>query len=370
MSVTIYEKVGSRPVSLSASSRTISLEFIAMYSYDEVEVQAALISGTPLTFDGLVRQSTGSKHVGAGVWECTVEYDLSATSLDGSTNDPADPTDPADNSDPADPDNSLFSVESAFEIVPLSGHITTGYSTRYMWAGLTPSGDQGDTIASGEESTVGSDTNKAVLVGDSPTLVGDKIVFEDRPKEFTVTAVSGMTVTVDSPLGAVGRKLGSWGMFAAATGKGTAPNYEQGIGVTRDRVEGVDLPAPSPDYTYTHQVVRVTWGYYRKLESLRSKTNSATWRGWKPGEVLYLGTSGSWQTGGFWKLSHRFAMRRNRYAVRVSPSITIPFVGGWEYLWCTYRDKEISNSIFQVPSNAYVEQIFRRGTFSDIGIGV
>ena len=139
--------------------------------------------------------------------------------------------------------------------------------------------------------------------------------------------------------------------------------------MTRDRVEGVDLPSPAADYTYTHQVIGFTWDDYRRLEALRSTTNYEAWRGNQPGEVLYLGTSGSWSTNSLWKLTHRFAIRRNKYAVRVSPGITVPYVGGWEYLWSTFRDDTASNAIFQIPSNAYVELVFRRGNFADIGIG-
>ncbi len=355
MSVFIYEKVGSRETNLKTESRTISLEFLAGYTYDELEVQTALIAYSPVVFDGMSRNATSAKHIGAGLWECTVDYDISPTSIDVDT---------------STPDYSILDKESTFEISPLTGHLSTGFYTSYKWKGRSPTGVAGDTIASGDDSTVASAT-VANLVGISAFSAGDKIVFEGAFKEYTIVSTAGSNVTISGgTLGAVGRNLGVWAVYAAATGRGTAPSYRGAIGVTRDSVAGVDIPSPSADYTYTHQVTGFSWDDYRVLESLRSTTNFSTWRGWQPGEVMYLGTSGSWSTNSFWKLTHRFAVRRNKYAVRVSEDIVIPFVGGWEYLWTTYRDDTAPGAFLQIPTNTYVERVLRRGNFLDIGIGV
>ena len=43
---------------------------------------------------------------------------------------------------------------------------------------------------------------------------------------------------------------------------------------------------------------------------------------------------------------------------------------GWDYLWFLFEDKEDPNAekVVRRPRAAYVEQIYRRGTFSGLGI--
>ncbi len=157
----------------------------------------------------------------------------------------------------------------------------------------------------------------------------------------------------------------------------TAPDFGGAIGVTADGVEGVDITVPVYQFSETHYFsnVQVTASYKGAIFSCTGKTNAGAFKGFAPGEVLFLGASGSKRGdgsgvgGGDWEITFRFAASPNQTGLSVG-SITGISKKGWEYLWVRYADAEDTGSgaIIKKPIAAYVERVYDAANFGALGI--
>ena len=116
----------------------------------------------------------------------------------------------------------------------------------------------------------------------------------------------------------------------APVGK-TAPDFDGAIGVTRDRVEGVDITVPVYRFSETHVTTdaQVTASYKGTLFNLTGKTNNGSFKGFAAGEVLFLGASGSKRSDGDWEIPFNFAASPNKTGLAIG-SITGIAKKGWE----------------------------------------
>ncbi len=164
------------------------------------------------------------------------------------------------------------------------------------------------------------------------------------------------------------QSLATVGGYAAS---GPAPNFQGAIGVTSDAVEGTDITVPVYNFTETHYlpIATITGAYKAALFQLTGKVNNAAFKGFAPGEVLFLGASGSQRGADDWEITYRFAASPNVTGLAVGP-ITGIAKKGWEYLWVRYADAEDQNVLVKQPIAAYVEQVYELGNFSTLGIGV
>lgn len=147
----------------------------------------------------------------------------------------------------------------------------------------------------------------------------------------------------------------------------TAPNFGGAIGVSEDRVEGVEVPIPKFDFTETHifDNITVTSAYQIALSNLTGRKNAATWRTFPAGTVAFLGATGSNRGSGQWNITFRFS---------TSPNVTGLMIGtigpisklGWDYLWIRYADfpDNSAYSLVKRPIAAYVEQVILDGDFT------
>jgi len=152
-----------------------------------------------------------------------------------------------------------------------------------------------------------------------------------------------------------------------------APDYKGAIGVTADSVEGCELSVPSYSFSEVHYVpnVIVSSGYKVTLGKLVGKTNNAPFKGWDTGEVLMVGASGTARPArGDWEIAYKFSARENVTNQSIG-DITGIDIGGWEYVWVRYEDKEDQDAAALVrrPLAVYVEKVYRSGDFSALGIG-
>jgi hypothetical protein len=149
-----------------------------------------------------------------------------------------------------------------------------------------------------------------------------------------------------------------------------APDFQGAIGVTTDSVEGTDITIPIYSFTETHYlpVAVVTGAYKAALFFLTGKVNNAVFKGFAPGEVLFMGASGSQRGEEDWEITFRFAASPNVTNLSVGP-ITGIDKKGWEYLWVRYADAEDEKVLVKQPIAAYVEKVYDQGDFSQIGIG-
>lgn len=156
----------------------------------------------------------------------------------------------------------------------------------------------------------------------------------------------------------------------AAPGR-TAPDFQGAIGVTGNEVQGVDRVVPVYHFSETHYLEDsfVSQTYRMVLFNLTGTVNSDSWRGFAPGELLFLGASGSKRGEEDWEITYRFAASPNRTNLSVGP-ITGINKKGWEYLWVLYEDQNDSQAkkLVKRPIAAYVEQIYFYASFSALGI--
>ena len=169
------------------------------------------------------------------------------------------------------------------------------------------------------------------------------------------------------------QSLATVGIFAPA-GQ-TAPNFKGAIGVTDSGVEGVDIAVPVYNFTETHVLADsvVTPTYKTLLSIMTGKVNSDAFRNFSPGEVLFLGATGSQRgapgAGGDWEITFRFAASFNATGLTAG-DITGIAKKGWEYLWVRYEDVEdaAAQTIVKQPVAAYVERVYLELPFTVLGI--
>ena len=89
-----------------------------------------------------------------------------------------------------------------------------------------------------------------------------------------------------------------------------------------------------------------------------------------PGDVLFLGASGSTRADGKWQMTFRFAASPTRENL-VLGDITIPKKRGWDYLWIRYQEQEdtAAKMIVRRPVAAYIEQVYPYADLGALGIG-
>lgn len=151
----------------------------------------------------------------------------------------------------------------------------------------------------------------------------------------------------------------------------TAPDCKGAIGVTADGVEGVDIVVPVYQFSETHFKPDsfVTPAYKGVLFALTGKVNSAPFRNFAAGEVLFLGASGAKRAAGDWEITFRFAASPNMTGLTVG-DITGIAKYGWDYLWVRYADEldVPASALVKRPVAAYVEQVYQTGNFAELGI--
>lgn len=152
---------------------------------------------------------------------------------------------------------------------------------------------------------------------------------------------------------------------------GTAPDCQGAIGVTSDSVEGADVTVPVYNFSETHYLddALVTGAFKTALFQLTGRVNGGPFKGFAPGEVLFLGASGAKRGNEDWEITFRFAASPNVTGLAIGPLAGIE-KQGWEYLWVRYADSEDQNQIVKQPIAAYVERVYELGDFGSLGIGV
>ncbi len=166
------------------------------------------------------------------------------------------------------------------------------------------------------------------------------------------------------------------------TGSPAAPSMNGAIGVDGDSVQGVDIVVPQLTWTETYDVPNqyVTTDYIKKVSKVTGSVNNAAFRTFAAGEVLFAGSSGSqqWDSDkgdGPWSLSYKFVASPNQGSGKTLPAITIGDISdiskdGHDYLWVRYEDAVGANTLLKKPKFVYVNKVYRREDFSQLGIGV
>lgn len=189
---------------------------------------------------------------------------------------------------------------------------------------------------------------------------------------YSVPVLNGVKQTFDTS-GATFKITQSIKTQASYARLGSSPTDHKGaINVDGERVNGVDIVVPVHVFSETYELTPyvVTPSYKGVLFNLTGKTNNKLFRGFLAGECLFMGASGSLDQNGFYQVDFKFAASPELRNFTVG-DITVLLKRGWEYVWTAYEKKvdDASFKVATVPSEVYVEQVYRDGDFSTLGIG-
>lgn len=148
-------------------------------------------------------------------------------------------------------------------------------------------------------------------------------------------------------------------------------DFARAINVQGDRVEGVEVPAPSLRWTRTVARAVVDMAYVRTCKTLTGRQNNAPFYGYPTGSVTYLGAVGQ-QTAaeGYWTVVHHFETEENQTDVEVCEGLIVPTKNGADYLWVYFEEELSGNFVIPKPVLASVEQVLKPGAFGGLEIGV
>jgi len=147
---------------------------------------------------------------------------------------------------------------------------------------------------------------------------------------------------------------------------GTAPDFKQLIGVTKDNVEGTDIVVPNAVLTVTHRFASVSQSDRNTIAGLVGKVNNASFKGYDAGEVLLLGSSEQQGTT-FTAITFEFGISKNQTGLSIG-GITMIDKKGWEYLWVYYGDDVDQDTLVKKPLAVYIEKVYETGDFSNLGL--
>lgn len=153
---------------------------------------------------------------------------------------------------------------------------------------------------------------------------------------------------------------------------GSPPDFQGAIGVSEDKVEGVDLPAPEFQFSETHffSDAAITDSYKFALAGMVGLTmNDNTFRGFAAHECALIGVTGAKRGDERWQLTFRFKGSPNATGLTVG-GITGIDKDGHDYLWIRYATFADGSafSLVQRPVAVYVERVLTPADYSTLGI--
>ena len=179
---------------------------------------------------------------------------------------------------------------------------------------------------------------------------------DKQPGEFTFSFDStGGTINIT----AAKQHINDYPPSAA----GTAVNPHKGaIGVklSTGECEGAEIivPALKLTYTFRHESGVVNETMARTLARATGKTNSAEWRGFAVGELLFAGATGSDGRQAEAEVAYHFLASENAQNLTIA-NILVNFKGGHEYLWVSFKEIVTpQNTKGIVPERIYVERTY------------
>lgn len=151
----------------------------------------------------------------------------------------------------------------------------------------------------------------------------------------------------------------------------TPPDFNGAIGVSEDRVEGVDIVVPTMEFTETayKTPVQMTNAYIVDLFTLTGRWNASAFRFCAAGECLFRGVSGSQRGDENWELTFNFAVSPNVAGLTLGGITGIAKLG-WDYLWVRYGDTEDASAyqLVKRPVSVHVDRVSLPGNFSLLGL--
>lgn len=161
-----------------------------------------------------------------------------------------------------------------------------------------------------------------------------------------------------------------------------APEHGNAVNVVDGLAEGVEIVVPALAFNLQQKFdgSTITLPWLRSIVLATGCVNSDSFCGFNPGEVLFLGPTGSQPFAFFSNGSVQFAEREMEFRFAVSPNlvnltidgITVTEKPGHDYLW-RHRVRKTDTStpprgITEKTLGIYVAQVYRRIPFATLGI--
>jgi hypothetical protein len=156
--------------------------------------------------------------------------------------------------------------------------------------------------------------------------------------------------------------------------QGETPIDSKGlIGVTKDRVDGVDIPSREFHWSETHILpanLLTDTVYPLVLYKVKGSVNVAAWRAYAAGEVLCANVTGGTRDNDTCELTFSFAASPNLVNLKVGDIQGIA-KQGWDYLWVRWEDDvdDTAKALVKKPRTVYVDRPIERTEFALLGIG-
>ncbi len=137
-------------------------------------------------------------------------------------------------------------------------------------------------------------------------------------------------------------------------------------------IAGVDIPTGQmrETYTKTMRMSALTTSFRRRINACVGKVNSSMFKGWDPGEVMFLGMGFSGNLKGAEKIqvSFNFQIQPNEEKAEIN-GIDCGKVLGFEYIWCIPKAARGSESLAKVDLEAvYVAKVVYATDFKIFGL--
>lgn len=193
----------------------------------------------------------------------------------------------------------------------------------------------------------------------------DLLSQQDDPGSYASEVDWGFDFEIGGGTAHITQSLETIGKYAAP-GQ-TAPDFKGAIGVTKDSVEGADVPVRSFGFsiTQTYLSEQVTPSFINNIYSLSCCVNSGAFMYWQSGEVLFLAATGSNKGQGTTTINFKFAAAPNKSNFNVGDIVGIS-KQGHDLLWIRYADVEdtTAHCVVKRPQAAYIERVIERGNLN------
>jgi len=173
----------------------------------------------------------------------------------------------------------------------------------------------------------------------------------------------GGTVHITNSLETI-KRYDAAGNTATGTSEATIPYYGRSIGLDESgNIAGTEIVIPAAKFNirFSHPQGFVSLAWFKQMVSLTGKTNSTNFLLWAPGEVLFLGASGSDGSNVDAQWEYSFAMSENA-SLTFGGSFATVSKKGWEYAWVKFKksDRAVGSDKFPgvTPEFVFVERVY------------
>ncbi len=139
----------------------------------------------------------------------------------------------------------------------------------------------------------------------------------------------------------------------------------------KGNTEGLDIIAPSPEFTISRKLSQVTLGYFLRLIAATGTINDDSWKGLGQFEALFVGADGNFRHGDGWNINWSFRYCPSEFDIEISPDLTVDVKQGWDYIDVRFEEvlDAASNTKILKPFEAHVHRVYRDEDFGLLDLG-